>query len=146
MQVIYNVFDQGPEDELLPLCQKRGVGVIVRVPFDEGGLTGRITPDTEFEEGDFRNDYFRGERKREVYERAQGIAQGLGVEEDEIPEIALRYILSHPAVSTAIPGMRSVRNVERNMAVADGKGLPTEQVQKLKEHRWVRNFYPGFRE
>ena len=146
VQVIYNVFDQSPEDELLPLCQKRGVGVIVRVPFDEGGLTGRITPNTEFEEADFRNDYFRGERKREVYERVQRIAQGLGVEEDEIPEIALRYILSHPAVSTAIPGMRSVRNVERNMAVADGKGLPTEQVQKLKEQRWVRNFYPGFRD
>ncbi|MCA1731834.1 MAG: aldo/keto reductase [Actinobacteria bacterium] len=142
VQVIYNIFEQSPEDELLPLCQERGVGVIVRVPFDEGGLTGRITPDTEFEEGDFRNDYFRGERKREVYERFQRIAQELGVEEGKISEIALRYILSHPAVSTVIPGMRSVRNVERNMAVADGKGLPTEQVQKLKEHRWVRNFYP----
>jgi len=146
VEVIYNVFDQSPEDKLLPLCQERGVGVIVRVPFDEGGLTGTITPDTEFEEGDFRNDYFRGERKREVYERVRRITRGLGVEEDEIPEIALRYILSHPAVSTVIPGMRSVRNVERNMAVADGKGLPTEQVQKLKEHRWVRNFYPSFRD
>ena len=145
VEVIYNVFDQSPEDKLLPLCQERGVGVIVRVPFDEGGLTGTITPDTEFEEGDFRNDYFRGERKREVYERVRRITRGLGVE-DKIPEIALRYILRHPAVSTVIPGMRSVRNVERNMAVADGKGLPTEQVQKLKEHRWVRNFYPGFRD
>ena len=142
VQVIYNIFDQSPEDELLPLCQERGVGVIVRVPFDEGSLTGKITPDTEFEEGDFRNDYFRGDRRREVYERVQRIAEDLGVEEDELPEIALRYILSHPAVSTVIPGMRSVRNVERNMAVADGKGLPTEQVEKLKGHRWVRNFYP----
>jgi aryl-alcohol dehydrogenase-like predicted oxidoreductase len=144
VQVIYNVFDQSPEDELLPLCQERGVGVIVRVPFDEGGLTGTITPNAEFEEGDFRNDYFRGDRKWEVYERVRRMAQGLGVEEDKIPKISLRYILSHPAISTVIPGMRSVRNVERNMAVADGKGLPTEQVQKLKEHRWVRNFYPGF--
>jgi aryl-alcohol dehydrogenase-like predicted oxidoreductase len=142
VQVIYNIFDQSPEDELLPLCQERGVGVIVRVPFDEGSLTGKITPDTEFEEGDFRNDYFRGDRRREVYERVQRIAEDLGVEEDELPEIALRYILSHPAVSTVIPGMRSVRNVERNMTVADGKGLPTEQVEKLKGHRWVRNFYP----
>ena len=142
VQVIYNIFDQSPEDELLPLCQERGVGVIARVPFDEGGLTGRITPNTEFEEGDFRNDYFRGGRRREVYERVQRIAEELGVEEDKIPEIALRYVLSHPAVSTVIPGMRSVRNVERNMAVADGHGLPAEQVQKLKGHRWVRNFYP----
>jgi aryl-alcohol dehydrogenase-like predicted oxidoreductase len=142
VQVIYNIFDQSPEDELLPLCQERGVGVIVRVPLDEGSLTGKITPDTEFEEGDFRNDYFRGDRRREVYERVQRIAEDLGVEEDELPEIALRYILSHPAVSTVIPGMRSVRNVERNMTVADGKGLPTEQVEKLKGHRWVRNFYP----
>jgi aryl-alcohol dehydrogenase-like predicted oxidoreductase len=116
----------------------------VRVPFDEGALAGRITPDTEFEEGDFRNDYFHGDRKREVYERVQRMAEELSVAEDKIPEIALRYILSHPAVSTVIPGMRSVRNVESNMAVADGKGLPTEQVQKLNAHHWVRNFYPGF--
>ncbi|MDQ3912438.1 MAG: aldo/keto reductase [Actinomycetota bacterium] len=142
VQVIYNVFDQSPEDELLPVCLERGVGVIVRVPFDEGGLTGRVTPGTEFEEGDFRNEYFRGDRKREVYERVQRIAEDLGVEVDEVPGIALRYVLSHPAVSTVIPGMRSMRNVERNIAVADGRGLPEEQVRKLKAHRWVRNFYP----
>ena len=142
VQVIYNVFDQSPEDELLPLCQERGVGVIVRVPFDEGALTGRITPETQFEEGDFRNEYFKDDRKREVYERGQSIADDLGVEEDKLPEIALRYVLSHPAVSTVIPGMRSVRNVERNVAVADGEDLSEEQVQKLKSHRWVRNFYP----
>ena len=142
VQVIYNVFDQSPEDELLPLCQERGVGVIVRVPFDEGALTARITPETEFEEGDFRNEYFKDDRKREVYERAQSIARDLGVEEERLPEVALRYVLSHPAISTVIPGMRSVRNVERNMAVADGEGLSEKQVQKLKSHRWVRNFYP----
>ena len=141
VQVIYNVFDQSPEDELLPVCEERGVGVIVRVPFDEGALTGRIGPETEFEEGDFRNDYFRGDRKREVQERVRAIVGELGANEDEIAEIALRYVLSHPAVSTVIPGMRSVRNVERNMAVADGKGLPEDQAQKLKAHRWVRNFY-----
>ena len=105
-------------------------------------MTARITPETEFEEGDFRNEYFKDDRKREVYERAQSIAGDLGVEEERLPEVALRYVLSHPAISTVIPGMRSVRNVERNMAVADGEGLSTEQVQKLKSHRWVRNFYP----
>lgn len=141
VQVIYNVFDQSPEDELLPFCQAHGVGVIVRVPFDEGALTGRITPETEFEEGDFRNDYFRGDRKQQVAERVQAIVSDLGISEDELPETALRYVLSHPAVSTVIPGMRSVRNVERNVAVGDGKGLPEERLEKLKTHRWDRNFY-----
>ena len=141
MQVIYNVFDQSPEDELLPACQEHGVGVIVRVPFDEGALTGRITPDTTFEAGDFRNDYFKGDRKQEVYDRVRAIVSELGTSEDEIAEIALRYILSHPAVSTVIPGMRSLRNVERNMAVGDGQGLTEEQVSVLKDYRWDRNFY-----
>jgi aryl-alcohol dehydrogenase-like predicted oxidoreductase len=141
VQVIYNVFDQSPEDELFPACQERDVGVIVRVPFDEGALTARITPETNFEEGDFRNDYFRGDRKQEVYERVGAIIAELGVSEDEMAEVALRYVLSHPVVSTVIPGMRSVRNVERNMAVGDGKGLPEDQVRRLKAHRWVRNFY-----
>jgi aryl-alcohol dehydrogenase-like predicted oxidoreductase len=141
VQVIYNLFDQSPEDELLPACQEHGVGVIVRVPFDEGALTGRITPDTTFEEGDFRNDYFKGDRKREVHERVQAVVSELGAGEDEIAEIALRYILSHPAVSTVIPGMRSIRNVERNMAVGDGQGLPEDQVSVLKNYRWDRNFY-----
>jgi aryl-alcohol dehydrogenase-like predicted oxidoreductase len=115
--------------------------VIVRVPFDEGSLTGRIKPDTTFEEGDFRNYYFRGDRKSEVHERVQAIVSELGASEDEIAEIALRYILSHPAVSTVIPGMRSVGNVERNMAVGDSEGLPEDWIRKLKSHRWDRNFY-----
>ena len=141
VQVIYNVFDQSPEDELLPACLEHGVGVIVRVPFDEGALTGAITPETKFDEGDFRNDYFRDDRKQQVQERVRAIVSELRVTEDEIAEIALRYILSHPAVSTVIPGMRSVRNVERNTAMGDGEGLPRDQVQKLKAHRWVRDFY-----
>ena len=141
VQVIYNVFDQSPEDELFPACQEHGVGVIVRVPFDEGALTGRITPEITFDEGDFRNHYFRGDRKEEIYERVRAIVSGLGVTEDEMAEVALRYVLSHPAVSTVIPGMRSVRNVERNMRVGDGRGLTEDQTRRLKAHRWVRNFY-----
>ena len=141
VQVIHNVFDQSPEDELFPACQEHGVGVIVRVPFDEGALTGNVTPETTFDEGDFRNHYFRDDRKQEVQQRVRAIISELGASEDEIAEIALRYILSHPAVSTVIPGMRSVRNVERNMRVGDGEGLPEDQVRLLKNHRWVRNFY-----
>ncbi|WP_339820304.1 aldo/keto reductase [Paenibacillus sp. FSL R7-0216] len=141
VQVIYNLFDQSPEDQLLPACEKHHVGVIVRVALDEGGLTGKVTPETTFEEGDFRNHYFRDDRKQEVYNRVQKIAAELGVSLEEMPEIALRYVLSHPAVSTVIPGMRTVRNVERNMPVGDGRGLSAEQVAKLKSHRWIRNFY-----
>jgi aryl-alcohol dehydrogenase-like predicted oxidoreductase len=141
VQVIYNVFDQSPEDELLPACQRHGVGVLARVPFDEGGLTGSITPESSFPDDDFRNGYFAGERKAEVQRRVRAIVDDLRVEPEAIAEVALRYVLSHPAVSSVIPGMRSVRNVERNCAVADGHGLAFDQVALLHEHRWVRDFY-----
>jgi aryl-alcohol dehydrogenase-like predicted oxidoreductase len=141
VQVIYNVFDQAPEDELLPACRQHDIGVIARVPFDEGSLTGRIGPDTEFPEGDFRNRYFAGDRKQQVADRVQGILDDLGIDREQLPEVALRYVLSHPAVSTVIPGMRTVRNVERNAATGDGRGLPPEQAEALKRHRWIRDFY-----
>jgi aryl-alcohol dehydrogenase-like predicted oxidoreductase len=141
VQVIYNVFDQSPEDELFPACREHDVGVIARVPLDEGGLTGRIGPDTEFAEGDFRENYFRGDRKREVQERVRAIAADLGISEDELAEVALRFVLSDPTVSTVIPGMRSLRNVERNVAVSDRDGLPDDWREKLRAHRWVRDFY-----
>jgi aryl-alcohol dehydrogenase-like predicted oxidoreductase len=141
VQVIYNVFDQSPEDELFPAVKEHDVGVIARVPFDEGGLTGSITAATEFPAGDFRADYFEGDRKQQVAERVQAIADDLGIAPGEIAETALRYVLSSDAVSTVIPGMRSIRNVERNCAAGDGRGLPREQVKKLHAHRWVRDFY-----
>ncbi len=141
VQVIYNIFEQSPEDTLFPACQRHNIGVIVRVALDEGGLTGTVTPQSRFDPQDFRSNYFRGNRKQEVYEHVQGIVSDLGTTVDELPEIALRYVLSHPAVSTVIPGMRTVRNVERNTAIGDGRELPPEQVQKLKKHRWIRNFY-----
>ncbi|QHT58806.1 aldo/keto reductase [Paenibacillus lycopersici] len=143
VQVIYNIFDQSPEDGLLQACEKHNVGVIVRVALDEGGLTGRITPDSTFDANDFRGSYFRGDRKREVYDRVQAIASDLGIAVHEMAETALRYVLSSPAVSTVIPGMRTVSNVERNMRVGDGQGLSQEKLSKLKGHRWDRNFYQG---
>jgi aryl-alcohol dehydrogenase-like predicted oxidoreductase len=139
--VIYNVFDQSPEDELLPACREHHVGVIARVPLDEGGLTGRIDAGTEFEGDDFRASYFRGDRKREVHERAGAIASDLGIASDQIAEAALRFILSEPAVSTVIPGMRSIRNVQRNIAASDAGPLSADERERLRAHRWVRNFY-----
>ena len=141
VQVIYNVFDQSPEDELFPACREHGVGVIARVPLDEGGLTGTLRPDTEFAEDDHRSHYFRGDRPREVHDRVTAIASDLDIAEEDIAETALRYVLSEPTVSTVIPGMRSKRNVERNIAVSDGGGLDPLAREHLHRHRWVRNFY-----
>jgi aryl-alcohol dehydrogenase-like predicted oxidoreductase len=141
VQVIYNVFHQQPEEQLLPACRAHGVGVVVRVALDEGGLTGRVTADTEFPDGDWRNDYFGGDRKSQVGEHVQALVTDLGISPDELPDLALRYVLSAPEVSTVIAGMRSVRNVERNTATGDGRGLSPEQRDLLARHRWERNFY-----
>jgi aryl-alcohol dehydrogenase-like predicted oxidoreductase len=104
-------------------------------------LTGKIHPGTEFPAGDWRNNYFGGDRKEQVWERAQAIANDLGAPVDRLPEIALRYCLSQPAVSTVIPGMRSVRNVDANVAAVALGPLSPEEVEVLHHHRWVRNFY-----
>ncbi|GAA2753571.1 aldo/keto reductase [Amnibacterium kyonggiense] len=143
VQVIYNVFHQQPEEQLLAACHEHGVGVIVRVALDEGGLTGRITKDTTFEEGDFRRTFFQGDRPAQVEQHVQALADDLGIAVDEVPDVALRYVLSHPAVSTVIAGMRTVRNVERNAATSDRDALPQATVARLKAHRWERNWYRG---
>ncbi len=140
-QMIYNIFDQSPEEELFPYCLANNIGIIVRVPLDEGGLTGRIKPDTVFPDRDWRNNYFRGDRKQQVYDRVQKLKPLLGAEAKTLPELALRFILANPAVSTIIPGMRSIANVETNTAVADGKHLSEKLLKELKKHKWVRNFY-----
>lgn len=136
VQVIYNIFDQSPEDALFAAVEAAGVGVIVRVPFDEGALTGSVRPETTFPEGDFRNGYFAGDRKREVWERVQAITRDLDVEVDRLAEIALRFCLSHPATSVVIPGMRSTRNVERNVRAAAAGPLEESPLNTLRRHRW----------
>jgi aryl-alcohol dehydrogenase-like predicted oxidoreductase len=137
VQVIYNIFDQSPEDALFAAVEAERVGVIVRVPLDEGGLTGAVRAETTFPQGDFRNDYFSGERKGEVWERVQAIARDLDVEVERLAEIALRFCLSHPAASVVIPGMRSTRNVERNVRAASAGPLGEDQLTTLRRHRWV---------
>jgi aryl-alcohol dehydrogenase-like predicted oxidoreductase len=141
VQVIYNAFDQSPEDALFPAVEAARVGVIVRVPLDEGALAGSVRPETTFPEGDFRNRYFAGARKREVWERVQAVARDLDVEVDRLAEIALRFCLSHPATSVVIPGMRSARNVERNVRAASAGPLEESQLTALRRHRWVVDFY-----
>ncbi len=141
VQVIYNIFDQSPEDELYPYCREHDIGVLARVPFDEGALTGSVRPETKFPKGDFRNEYFNGDRKKETWERVQKIAQDAAVPLERLPELALRFCLSDPAVSTVIPGMRSPQHVQSSTAASDLGALPPEVLKKLRPHRWVRSYY-----
>ncbi len=141
VQVIYNIFDQTPEKDLFPLCQQKKVGVLARVPLDEGGLTGAIREDTVFEPGEFRESYFRGERKRQVVERVEALEKDLGRERGTLPELALRFCLSNPAVTTVIPGMRRVATVESSCRASDAGPLDERTLAILKRHAWERNFY-----
>jgi aryl-alcohol dehydrogenase-like predicted oxidoreductase len=142
VQVIYNIFDPTPARALLPACRERGVGVLARVPFDEGSLTGAVTPDTVFPAGDFRNNYFGGDRRRQVHERVEKLRPLLGDEAATLAELALRFCLSHDAVSTVIPGMRRTASVEANVAAGDGRRLSPRLLEELGRHAWPRNFYP----
>jgi aryl-alcohol dehydrogenase-like predicted oxidoreductase len=116
--------------------------VIARVPFDEGSLTGTLTPKTKFQSNDWRGAYFTPERLKETCERVERLKTLLNDATPSLPALALKYILAHPAVSTVIPGMRKVRHVEENISLCEGEALTAEQIQELNKHRWVRNFYP----
>jgi aryl-alcohol dehydrogenase-like predicted oxidoreductase len=137
VQVIYNIFDQAPEDELFPLCSELDIAVIARVPFDEGTLTGTLTKDSEWPEGDWRNTYFVPENLHSSVEHADAL-KPLVPEGMTMPEMALRFILSNPTVSTVIPGMRKLQNVEANIGASDGRGLHEDLLAELKKHRWDR--------
>ena len=137
VQVIYNIFDQNPEDELFPACRERDVAVIARVPFDEGTLTGTLTKESTWPEGDWRNTYFVPENLIPSVERADAL-KPLVPAGMTMPEMALRFILNNPAVSTIIPGMRKTGHVESNIAASDAGPLPEELHAQLREHRWER--------
>jgi len=137
VQVIYNIFDQNPEDELFPACQENDVAVIARVPFDEGTLTDTLTLDSKWPEGDWRNTYFVPENLKASIEHAAAlrplIPAGMSM-----PEMAMRFILNEPCVSTIIPGMRKDKHVRANIAYSDAGPLPEALHQALRPHRWVR--------
>ncbi|MBV9880521.1 MAG: aldo/keto reductase [Gemmatirosa sp.] len=137
VQVIYNVFDQAPEDELFPLCESLDVAVIARVPFDEGSLTGTLTKDSRWPDGDWRNLYFVPENLNPTVDRVEAL-RPLVPPGMTLPAMALRFILGDDRVSTIIPGMRSVRHVRENIATSDGKGLSAGVRHALREHRWDR--------
>jgi aryl-alcohol dehydrogenase-like predicted oxidoreductase len=137
VQVIYNIFDQAPDDELFPLCRELNIGVIARVPFDEGTLTGNLTRESSWPEDDWRSSYFVPENLIPSVERAEAL-KPLVPEEMTLPEMALRFILSNPDVDTVIPGMRKLDHVRANIATSDAGPLPPTLLAALRGHRWDR--------
>ena len=143
VQVIYNLFEQYPKWNLFPVCEKMNVAVIIRVPFDEGALTGKYTGTTKFPEGDVRNNYFRGNNMKAVLNRVNKIKnfRDKYLPEMSLPEIALRFCLSHPAVSTVIPGIRNTGQAEMNTAVSDGLLFDRETLNQLQKFYWRKDFW-----
>lgn len=137
VQVIYNIFDQAPGDELFPACRENDVAVIARVPFDEGTLTGNLTTESTWPEGDWRNTYFVPENLESSVAHAEALRH-LVPEDMTMPEMALRFILSEPTVSTVIPGMRKRSHVAANLAAGDAGPLEQDLLDALAEHRWDR--------
>jgi aryl-alcohol dehydrogenase-like predicted oxidoreductase len=137
VQVIYNIFDQNPQDELFPACKKNDVAVIARVPFDEGTLTGNLTLDSTWPEGDWRNTYFVPENLKSSIAHAEALKPVIP-REMTMPELALRFILDEPLVSTIIPGMRKLNHVESNISTSDAAPLNRLLISELKKHRWDR--------
>jgi aryl-alcohol dehydrogenase-like predicted oxidoreductase len=137
VQVVYNLLDQNPEDELFPACRELGVSVIARVPFDEGSLTGTLTLDSHWPEGDWRNIYFTREQLAATLARVEALRRDLPAGMT-LPGAALRFILANGDVTTIIPGMRRPRHVEANLGISDGQTLAPEVLERLRRHRWVR--------
>jgi aryl-alcohol dehydrogenase-like predicted oxidoreductase len=137
VQVIYNIFDQAPEDKLFPLCQDMNIGVIARVPLDEGSLGGKMTLQTKFPSSDWRARYFGPENLAATLPRVDALKQ-ITPSGMTLPDMALRFVLSHPAVSTTIIGMRKLDHVRQNVALSDAGPLDEDLLKKLKKHRWDR--------
>lgn len=143
VQVIYNIFEQEPVAEILPAALEHGVGIIVRMAFDEGALTGKFSRDTKFPEGDFRADYFRGERLGRMVDRVERIKADVAGSGFTLPQAALKFALSHPGVGTVIAGIRNPGQAEMNLAVPDLPDLPPTLLEKLREHNWRRAIWYG---
>ncbi len=141
VQVIYNIFDQAPEDELFPLCEELKIGVIARVPFDEGTLTGTLTKDSHWPKGDWRNTYFCAENLLASVEHAERL-NPLVPSGMTMPEMAMRWILANKTVGTIIPGMRKEKHVRANIAASGADPLPPALMQELRKHRWDRKPAP----
>jgi aryl-alcohol dehydrogenase-like predicted oxidoreductase len=143
VQVIYNIFEQDPAAELLPTAHEHNVGILVRVVFDEGVLTGKYTADSKFSEGDFRNNYFAGDRLARAVKRVDKIKADVADTGFSMPDVALKFALAHPATSTVIPGIRNVAQSVANAAASDSAPLSEATMLKLRDHAWQRKFWYG---
>jgi aryl-alcohol dehydrogenase-like predicted oxidoreductase len=143
VQVIYNIFEQEPAAELLDVAKECGVGIIVRVAFDEGVLTGKFTRETKFAADDFRNNYFAGDRLGRAVDRTEEIKKDLAGSGYTPAQAALRFVLDHPAVSTVIPGIRNITQAEANCAVSDLPPMSADLHRRLQRHNWRRAFWYG---
>lgn len=143
VQVIYNLFEQEPAAELLDVAEQHGVGVIVRVAFDEGVLTGKFTAATEFPTDDFRSSYFAGDRMGRAVQRAEAIREDISSTGLTMAQAALKFVLAHPAVTTVIPGIRNPAQAEANCGASDLPDLDPDLLQKLRRHNWRRAFWYG---
>lgn len=143
VQVIFNLFDQSARVRLFPLCLEKKVGVIVRVPLDEGGLSGTLTPNTQFHPKDWRRLYFQGERLRETCERAAEFNFLIRGEIKSLAQAALKFCLAEQAVSTVIVGMRQPQHLEENIVVSDFSEFSSEELKRAYALAWPRNFYPS---
>ncbi|MEK7634878.1 MAG: aldo/keto reductase [Patescibacteria group bacterium] len=141
IQFIFNIFHQKPTEKLLPYAKENNIGLIARVPLDEGGLAGNFTSDTQFEEGDLRKSYFEGERLPELVRRTDSLKKIMAGETETLAELSLRYILSFNEISSVIPGMRKIKNVEKNTSFSDKGKLSPKLMDELRNHSWERNFY-----
>ena len=143
VQVIYNLFEQYPAVNLFPVCDRLGTAVIVRVPFDEGALTGKFTATTKFPEGDVRRHYFRGKNLESVVKRVESVRAQKDKRHRAMPmaEYALRFCLAHPTVSTVIPGIRNPRQAEDNVAASDERPLDNQELAELRKLAWRKDFW-----
>ncbi len=138
VQAVFNLFEQEPEDELLPACRAANVGVIARVPLDEGSLGGKFTRETTFPTDDWRHYYFNPENLKETIRRVEALRRDIP-DAMSLPEAALRFVLSYPEVSTTIVGMRKAEYVASNAAAVAAGPLPQELLSRLRRHRWNRS-------
>lgn len=142
VQTIVNVFDPLAFDSLIPICQEYGVAVIARCVLDEGGLTGFLTPDTTFPETEFRSKYFARGPLSEYLRRVEALRSYIPAYADSLAELAIRYVLSHPGVTTATISMHIAEHAEDNICSAAKGPLPDALFSDLRRyHRWLLNLW-----
>jgi aryl-alcohol dehydrogenase-like predicted oxidoreductase len=148
VQVIFNLFQQEAASQILPVAAETGTGVLIRVALDEGSLTGKYGADHEYAESDFRRKFFQGDRQNRTVNRVNEIRRDLerfGIDDQySLADVALKFVLARPEVSSVLVGMRNTDQVEKNCRVSTRRDLNPEIIQHLHRHDWRRGvWYSG---